>query len=204
MRALPLAILLPAAAWAQSIVDPRDIPFVMSRFEPRGDDRPLACSVTPFAPTLNFSFRIEAGYIVRVPMSQFFGPGHLWFILLRVTPEGGGGKPVFLASRTRLPDAPKTKVEVELGGGYLLGEGRYRVRWMMLDDMGRVCRKEWRIETKAVEGRAEVRGVDAALHGGRILAAGFARRSPPVRRQPSVPGHHPDPHPTTSRNARAA
>lgn len=147
MRTLAFAILLPAAAWAQSIVDPGAIPFVMSRFEPRWDDRELACSVTPFGPALNFSFRIQAGFIVRVPMGQFFGPGHIWFILARVTPEGGG-KPVFLASRTHLPDVPRTKVEVELGGGYLLGEGRYDVNWMMLDDRGRVCRKEWRIEAR--------------------------------------------------------
>ena len=148
MRALPFAILLPVVAVAQSIVDPGAIPRVMSRFEPHWDDRELACSVTPFGPALNFSFRIQAGYMVRVPMGQFFGPGHAWFILARVTPDGGDGKPVYLASRTRLPDVPKTKVEVELGGGYLLGEGRYHVRWMMLDDQGRVCRKEWRIEAR--------------------------------------------------------
>lgn len=148
MRTLPLAILLPAAAWAQSIVDPGAIPFVMSRFEQRGDDRELACSVVPIGPILNFSFRIQAGYIVQVPMRQFFGPGHMWLILTRVTPEGGDGKPVLLASRTYLPDIPNTKVEVELGGGYLLGEGRYQVRWMMLDDLGRVCRKQWRIEAR--------------------------------------------------------
>lgn len=147
MRALPIAMLLPAAAWAQSIVEPGTIPYVMRRLEPRWDERELACSVTPFGPALNFSFRIQAGYVVRVPMGQFFGPGHIWFILVRVTPEEGG-KPVFLASRTRLPDVPKTKVEVALGGGYLLGEGRYRVRWMIIDDQDRICRKEWRIEAR--------------------------------------------------------
>jgi hypothetical protein len=148
MRRLPFAMLFSTALWAQSIVDPNTIPRAMSRFEPRPDDRGLVCSVTQFGPALNFSFRIQAGYIVRVPMNQYFGPRHAWFTLIRLTPEGGDHKPVFLASRVRLPDVPKTKVEVEIGGGYLLGEGGYQVRWMMLDDQGRVCRHDWHIEAR--------------------------------------------------------
>ncbi|HEV2448548.1 MAG TPA: hypothetical protein VGS58_21595 [Candidatus Sulfopaludibacter sp.] len=157
MRRLPLAIVLSAAAWAQSIVAPGAIPRAMSRFEPRPDDRPLACAVTPFGPALNFSFRMQAGYVVRVPMSQYFGPRHVWFIVVRLTPEGGDGKPVFLASRVRLPDVPRTKMEVEIGGGYLLGEGSYQARWMMLDDQGRVCRKEWRIESRLRKAESKAR-----------------------------------------------
>ena len=60
-------------------------------------------------------------------MRQFFGPGHLWVVLARITPEGGDRKPVYVGGRTRLPDIPRTKVELELGGGFLLGEGRYQV-----------------------------------------------------------------------------
>lgn len=158
MRFLPLAMLLVTAASAQSVVDPAQVPRVMSRFEPRPDDRPLACSVTPYGPALNFSFRIQAGYVLRLPMNQFQGPRHFWFTLMRITPAAGDRKPVFLASRTRLPDVPKTKVEVEIGGGYMLGEGGYDIRWMMLDDQGRVCRKDWHVEAKLArsERRAKV------------------------------------------------
>jgi len=154
---LPLAILLSTAGWAQSIMDPSAFPRLISRLEPRWDDQELACSVSPYGPGLNFSFRIQAGYMVRIPMDQFAGPRHAWFILVRITPEGGG-KPVYLASRTRLPVVPKTKAEVEIGGGYLLGEGAYQVRWAMVDDRGRVCRKDWRIDAKLSRGerRAKV------------------------------------------------
>src|SRR5271157_1800054 len=148
MRYLPFAMLFSTALCGQSIVDPNVIPRVMNRIEPRWDDRDLACSVTPFGPSLNYSLRIQAGYVVRVPMNQYFGPRHAWFMLTRITPEGGDRKPVYLAARTRLPDVPKTKVEVEIGGGYLLGEGGYQVRWTMLDDQGRVCRKDWHIDAK--------------------------------------------------------
>jgi hypothetical protein len=47
-----------------------------------------------------------------------------------------------------LPSIPKTKVEVEVGGGYLLGEGRYEVQWTLLDDADRVCRGTWRVNAK--------------------------------------------------------
>ena len=145
---LACAILLSTVGWAQAIVDPGRIPRLLNRLEPRADDRALACTVSTFGPGLNFSFRIQAGYVVRVPMAQFTGSRHSWFTLVRITPEGGDRKPVYLISRTRLPDVPKTKAEVEIGGGYLVGEGIYQVRWMMLDETGRVCRKDWRVEAK--------------------------------------------------------
>jgi hypothetical protein len=81
-------------------------------------------------------------------MNQYSGSGHGWAMLTRITPEGGGQKPVYLASRTRLPSIPKTKVDVEVGGGYLLGEGRYDVNWTLLDDADRVCRGSWRVDAK--------------------------------------------------------
>ena len=145
MHRAAILMLFSLACGGQSIVDPNALGQVISRFEPNWQDHPLACSVTPIGPLLNYSLRIQAGYIVRVPMNQYFGPRHGWFMLTQITPEGGDHKPVFLAARTRLPDVPKTKVEVEIGGGYLLGEGNYAVRWMMMDDQGRVCRKQWRI-----------------------------------------------------------
>ena len=157
MRWLLLAILLPAAGWAQSTVDPNTIPRLMNRFEPRTGEGQLACSVTPYGPALNFGFRLQAGYIVRIPMSQFTGPRHGWVILARVTPAGGDRKPVFLAMRTRLPDVPRTKAEVDIPGTYLLGEGSYDVRWMMLDDQGRVCRKSWRVEARLKRGERYAR-----------------------------------------------
>jgi hypothetical protein len=43
---------------------------------------------------------------------------------------------------------PKTNVESTVGGGYLLGLGAYNVRWMMIDDTGRVCRKSWRVDVR--------------------------------------------------------
>ena len=148
MRPLVIAVLLASACAAQSIVDPARFASVLENLEPRAGEKPLRCEVTPIKPSLNFGFRFQAGYVVRVPMSQFSGPGHGWAMLTRITPRGGGQQPVYLAGRVRLPSIPTTKVDVEVGGGYLLGEGRYDVKWAMFDDADRVCRGSWHVDAK--------------------------------------------------------
>jgi hypothetical protein len=148
MRPLAIALLLASACAAQVIVDPARFGSVLKSLEPRADEKPLRCEVTPIRPSLNFSFRFQAGYVVHVPMNQYSGEGHGWAMVTRITPEGGGQKPVYLVGRTRLPSIPKTKVAVEVGGGYLLGEGRYDVNWTLLDDADRVCRGSWRVDAK--------------------------------------------------------
>src|ERR1035437_491436 len=148
MRPLALALLLASAGAAQVIVDPARFGGILKALERQAGEKPLRCEVTPIKPSLNFGFRFQAGYVVRVPMNQYSGSGHGWAMLTRITPEGGGQQPVYLASRVGLPPVPKTKVDIEVGGGYLLGEGRYDVNWTLLDDTGRVCRGSWRVDAR--------------------------------------------------------
>jgi hypothetical protein len=136
-------LLVAMAAGAQTLTRLSAVPLAFRNFDPRPEDRPLRCAVTPMPPALNFGFRFQAGYMVRVPMNQYRGASPRWAILTEITPEGGA--PVLLASRMRLPQVPETKVEFEVGGGYLLGQGRYYVKWALWDDSGRVCRKSWTI-----------------------------------------------------------
>jgi hypothetical protein len=153
------AVLLLAAAGAagaQVIVNPARLPERLRAFEWRPDEEPLKCSVSAIHPALNYGFRFQAGYVVRTPMEQYRGGGHRWSIMMRVTPEQGGA-PVYFLSRYRLPDVPRTTVDVEVGGGFLVGEGRYRVAWKMQDDAGRVCRSEWKIEAKRRRSERQVR-----------------------------------------------
>src|SRR5262249_3525888 len=133
-------------AEAQAAVNPERLSPALRSFEPRPDDQPLSCSVDAIKPSLNFGFRFQAGYVVRVPMGQYRGKGHRWSILLRVAPEGG--KPVYLLTRHLLPEVPKTNQEAEVGGGFLVGEGRYSVDWKLQDETGRVCRKQWKFEAR--------------------------------------------------------
>src|SRR5450759_773020 len=146
-RALILALAACTTAPAQSIVNPNRLRGVIAQLEgTQAGEQTLRCEVSAIKPSLNYSFRYQAGYMVTVPMNQYLGSGHGWTVLTRITPAGGDPKPVYLLSRIPLPQVPKTNVEVRVGGGYLLGEGAYTVRWMMRDDAGRVCRKSWRVD----------------------------------------------------------
>jgi hypothetical protein len=158
---LILALAAAVAAPAQIIVNPLRLRNVIGQLESaQPGEQALRCDVSPIRPSLNYSFRYQAGYTVSVPMNQYLGSGHGWSMLTRITPEGGDRKPVYLLSRIPLPTVPKTNAQSVVGGGYLLGLGVYSVRWLMVDDTGRVCRKSWRVEVRL--SRAE-RSVKVAM-----------------------------------------
>jgi hypothetical protein len=143
-------------ASAQSIVNPSRLPAALRDFESRPYEQSLDCAVTAIKPSLNFSFRFQAGYTVRVPMNQYFGPRHRWIVVMRVQPESEG-QPVYLAAYYRLPDIPKTNMELEVGGGFLLGPGSYHVLWKLVDDSGRICRSAWTAEAKLSHSEKKLR-----------------------------------------------
>ena len=156
MRGAILAgFLLAPGIFAQTIIDPASLATDVREFDPQPSDRPLRCDVTPIEPMLDFGFRFQTGYSIRVPMEQYFGPEHAWAILTRVTPENGS--PTYLAARVRLPDVPITTVKLDTFGGFLVGTGRYKIQWELFDDEGRVCRKQWKIEAKLKHGEHNVK-----------------------------------------------
>jgi hypothetical protein len=149
----------------QSILNPARIQKLLPMLDPDPTDRQLHCDVTPLKPVLNYSFRFQAGYLVRVPMNQYQGSGHTLAIVIRITPDvdpgsasgSAGGRPIYLGNHFRLPNVPQTKAEGEFGGAYLLGEGGYSMKWLMTDDAGRVCRKSWHVDVRRNRGEREVK-----------------------------------------------
>jgi hypothetical protein len=139
MRIVTLAFLATAAC-AQTIVTPASV----NQSEPAGV---LRCKIKPIAPRLNFSLRFQAGYVVRVPLVQFRGSGHSYQMTLRVEPQGGG-PPVFLQGYFDLPEVPKTDMQAQSAGSFLLGEGKYEAALVVRDDLDRGCRRQWTIEAK--------------------------------------------------------
>jgi hypothetical protein len=147
MRLPLIAVMLAAAAPGQIILDPAGLTPSLRDFDQRPWANSLRCHVVPLRPVLDFSFRFQTGYVVRVPMNQYFGPGHQWAAITRITPDPDGS-PIYLGTRYRLPDVPKTDIELEVGGGFLVGEGAYHVQWELHDDRGRSCRAAWTIEAR--------------------------------------------------------
>jgi hypothetical protein len=172
-------LILAPGMWAQSVMDPARLPASVRELAPQPGDRPLRCEVTPMKPGLDFNFRFQTGYSVGVPMMQYFGPGHGWVIVTRVTPENG--TPVWLGARVRLPDVPLTTVVSDTFGGFLVGAGRYKVDWALFDDEGRVCRKQWKIEAKLSFGERHV----TPLIPAHAVADFGGRGLPPVLPRPA-------------------
>jgi hypothetical protein len=136
-----------AAASAQALIDASQAATVLRNVDPQANAS-LRCETTPVAPTLGFSLRFQTGYEVSVPLSQFHGPGHRISVLLRVTPESRDGQPAYLLRSFDLPDVPDTEFVAEVAGSFLVGQGSYHSMAIVLDEVNRVCRSDWRIEVK--------------------------------------------------------
>jgi len=175
MRSVATAALLSATlCCGQTMLqDPRKIADAEKLLETLQGDR-LTCDVTPAKPTVHFSLRLEAGYIYEVPMKQYRGNGHGWAVLTRVTPENGS--PVYLADGFQLPPVPETekKIEAQGGGSFFVGEGRYLVKWLLFDDKGRTCRKEWKIDARL---GSAVRKIDPLMPPGKVAGLSWSAPS---------------------------
>jgi hypothetical protein len=118
--------------------------------------RPLSCHAEPTKPFLDFSFRFEAGYIVRCALNQFAGKETRLASMLRITPRGG--KPVHLGEAFSIPampdsaagklDVKRLHAEVEFSGVFAAGAGEYDVDLAVFDNR-RLFRKTWRVKAQA-------------------------------------------------------
>jgi hypothetical protein len=144
MCQLIIATLLAGMASAQTAVNPADIPTAIKALQSHEGEKNLRCEVEPTKPILNFGLRFQAGYLLEVPLVQYSGAGHTWTITLRITPEGGG-EPAYLTDRDSLSNTSRAEFTAQMTGTFLVGEGRYHVDFMVVDDGGRLCRRDWQI-----------------------------------------------------------
>jgi len=121
---------------------PRRLP---QRTDTLGGDQP-GCEVLPLRPHFIFSLRLQAGYVVRLPLAQSQDEGQKWIVLTRITPqEGNNNNPVYLSDVVQFPNGGVSGQESIVEGSYWLGEGRYAVKFLMFDSRGDVCRKTGRL-----------------------------------------------------------
>lgn len=120
----------------------------MKNLDPSTPHSTLPCSISPIKPELNFGFRFQTGYLLRLPLNLYHGPGHRWYIVFRVTPEGGNREPVYYLDTIDLPPVLRPEFVADVLGLFLVGKGNYEVTWSLLDDLGRVCRESWSVEAR--------------------------------------------------------
>lgn len=166
MRACLVTLLLTAAGAAGQVrVDIARVPEEWRDFRHRPDEPKLDCRVTPVHPRLNYNFRFQTGYVVQLPVSQYDGKAQRLLTFFRVAAEGQERAPYYFVSSAQLPQGPRSNVKIEFGGGFVVGEGKYRVDWALVDESGRVCSKDWSIRARL--GRKE-RGIQPGMAPGAI------------------------------------
>jgi hypothetical protein len=120
---------------------------VLEAGEPRND---LPCSVVSIKPVLGFDLRFHAGYEVSVPLKEISGSENMLTILFRVVTLDSETKssPVYFLHRMRVPAIEEdAKGDAYFQGGFDIGEGKYKIEWLMRDRMERVCSSSWDIES---------------------------------------------------------
>ena len=73
-------------------------------------------------------------------------PGNVLSILFRVVPTGCPADAVYLSQQIRVPPVTDPSGQVTLEGNFDLGEGAYRVDWLMRDFGGRFCSSSWNVD----------------------------------------------------------
>jgi len=154
LRAAALVLSIGATASAQSLVAPERIPNLRTAFDFAANASQLRCQINAVRPSLDYGLRFQTGYLIDIPMIQFEGTGHSLSTFIRVTHEGV--KPTYLESTGTLPEVPATKLDAEIGGSFVVGEGAYDVEALVEDDSHRVCHNKWRIQARRTGSEREL------------------------------------------------
>lgn len=115
----------------------------------------LHCFLDRWRPNLDFAFRFVSGYLVYCRLAQFEGKESTLISYIQITPEGKSA--FLLGSIYRVPELPsemkqtisgnfkRMKTEISMSGAFALGEGNYRIEFLLKDDRNRTYRKRWRL-----------------------------------------------------------
>lgn len=138
-------VLVGGSAGGPVRVFPNDLA-VLEAGEPRKD---LPCAVVSGRTILGFDLRYHSGYEVSVPLRELAGSDNLLTVLFRVTPTEPVGNTVYFVQRIKVPAIEEdARGDAYLQGGFDLGEGRYKVEWLMRDRTERVCSQSWDVEAQ--------------------------------------------------------
>jgi hypothetical protein len=117
---------------------------ILEAHETRKD---LPCTVTPSKPQLGFDLKFHTGYEVSIPLKELSGSENMLTMVFRVTPESHPDEPVYFSQKVAVPAIEQdAKNDAYLQGTFDVGEGKYKVDWLMRDRTERVCAFNWDFE----------------------------------------------------------
>ena len=109
----------------------------------------LPCSVINIKPILGFDLRYHSGYEVSVPLqgTRRFGK-HAYDPVSGFLASNRPALPVYFIHRMRVPAIEdEAKGDAYFQGSFDIGEGKYKVEWLMRDRTERVCSSFWEVES---------------------------------------------------------
>ncbi len=147
--------------------------------EPRKD---LPCSVTPTKTAqVGFDLKFHGGYEVTVPMKELSGQENLLTIIFRVTPAVGDA--TYFIQRIRVPEIDEdAKGEAAFFGSFDVGEGKYKVDWLMRDRAERVCSNYWEVDAQLSDKDTQM-ALAITAASVRQTETEYFRQEPPVERE---------------------
>lgn len=110
----------------------------------------LPCTVNAAGKAqMGFDLKFHSGYEVTIPLRELAGRENILTILFRVTPEQTPENPVYLTQKVRVPEIEEeAKGDASIYGSFDLGEGKYKVDWLLRDRSERVCSSYWDVEAE--------------------------------------------------------
>jgi hypothetical protein len=142
----------------------------------------LPCTVTPIKPVLGFDLKFHAGYDVSVPLKDLAGSENLLTMVFRVTPVEHTDGPVYFWQKINVPAIePEAGGPAYLQGQFAVGEGKYKVDWLMRDRSERVCSSSWEIEAN-LPARDKQMSLDIPGEAVQPAEAEPFKQEPPVER----------------------
>jgi hypothetical protein len=146
-----LVFFCPPRSLSQVLLEGADAAKVNQILETLPSTATLKCTIHEWKPFLDFSFRFEAGYFVHCRFHEFGGKESKVAVYTRVIPQGG--PPVVMADLLLVPAVPadivaktslkRLRAELDMSGGFAVGEGSYQADVLVTDDRNRFCRKHW-------------------------------------------------------------
>jgi hypothetical protein len=207
MRLCVLVLLCSSPTWGQFLLEAgsRQYKEVEKFFresdaaKPTKEER-LSCNITPLPARLSYSFQYWSGFDITLPVVQFANRERrgATIIVTRVKSLDVTGPEAYLYSQAALPRKMPEKmwtmknVEIQLGGGFLVGPGKYEVTTKMVDRDGRTCAKSWKVTARREDIPAqlavgEIRGAGLddwkGLSGGNGVASIYLHAAPIFRRR---------------------
>jgi hypothetical protein len=107
----------------------------------------IPCTVNVNKPVLGFDLKFHTGYEVSIPLKDLAGAENQLTMVFRVTPDAHHDDPIYFSQRVSVPNIEENASgPAYLQGGFVVGEGKYHIDWMMRDRSERVCSYYWDIE----------------------------------------------------------